>query len=230
MQVKPEMNWIWYSSLNMLRTEAVIMESGQLKNMISKSSNVSWSNGRKNFRVKHGTACFLEIMTSREVSADLEMTIRHTEKLLQKCLQPVFIWCRERHMCIRAKSLAWQMFTLINWKIIVILRASISLQSLQNQDLWLRNTWWNAWCWEAVIMPGPQCSGMIQHRPDLQMVLHGSKWIQTTKKSMQHSSLKIRTLFSIIIRNWFVCVKKRTLLFTADLRPFTVTMSRFLHI
>ena len=39
----------------------------------------------------HGTACFLEIMISREVSADLEMTIRHTERLLQKCWQPVFI-------------------------------------------------------------------------------------------------------------------------------------------
>ena len=42
-------------------------------------------------REKHGTVFSWEIMTSQEAFPDLEMTIRHTERFLRKCWQPVFI-------------------------------------------------------------------------------------------------------------------------------------------
>ena len=167
-------------------------------------------------------------MINREASAVLEMTIRYTEKHPQKCWLPVFTWCRERHMYTRGKSLVWQMFILTNWKITVILKVLITLKSLRNQVLWLRNTWWNVWCWEAVTMRELRCSGTTVNRLDSQRASRGSKWIRTTRRSMQHSSLKIRILFSTTIRNWSDCVKRKTLLFMANLNRFIVKMIKFL--
>ena len=68
-------------------------EAGKELNMVFQFEHVDNGSGDygKWTTEKYDFKEFTRIMISREVSADLEMTIRHTERLPQKCWQPVFI-------------------------------------------------------------------------------------------------------------------------------------------